>query len=276
MPRDEEFGFGSADEASSGRGMLFDMVDSLAFGCETVIGLDKDAVGVGADDGVVAGAMLDDGEVAFCVGDEEVFWHGAGDAGEGAQSLASGRAMLGDVAQKVSRREAVIPFINMGVSQTDIQAIFVNGILGINLAAAAASVTTPDGFIGKSEVTITAGKVQVVTLEEFASFGEPIVVAADENFAILADGEDCAAVLMGIDAAALGVDEAGEIFVKEKVGILPEEFGGSKFFGDEFGIIFLVDIKLFTQSFSISVIVEVMLVGFEAGAIKLAKLFAGT
>lgn len=96
--------------------MCADMVERPEFGRETVISLDKDTVGVGADDGIVARSVLDDGKVTFGISDEEIFRHSARNPGEDIEGLAGGCTMFSDVAEEVGGREAVVPFVDVGVS----------------------------------------------------------------------------------------------------------------------------------------------------------------
>lgn len=122
-----------------------------------MISLDKNAVIPWADDGIVARGMLDDSKVAFRIGNEEVFRYGARGARKDVQSLARSRTMLGNVAQKVGGRETVVPFINMRISQANIQAIFINRVFGIDFAAAFAGMAAPNRFVGESKISICAG-----------------------------------------------------------------------------------------------------------------------
>ena len=64
--------------------MLQDTVKWLQLRRETMIGLDEDAVVPRANNGIVARGMLDDSEVAFRIGNEEIFWYGTRDTREDA------------------------------------------------------------------------------------------------------------------------------------------------------------------------------------------------
>lgn len=62
-----------------------------------MIGLNEDARLIGFNYVIIFGGVLDDGNIAFSIGNEEVFRYGAGDFGKGIEGLASGVAMLGNV-----------------------------------------------------------------------------------------------------------------------------------------------------------------------------------
>lgn len=85
-----------------------------------MVSLDEGTIVPRADNGIVARGMLDDSEVAFRIGNEEIFRYGARDTRKDAQGLARSRTVFGNVAQEVGGREAVVPFINMGISQANI------------------------------------------------------------------------------------------------------------------------------------------------------------
>lgn len=170
--------------------------------------------------------MFDNGDVALGVGNEEVLGNGARDVLESVEGLARGMAMLSDVADKVGGREAVGPSVDVGVGETDVEAVFVDGVLGVEFAGVFAEVAAPDAFVGEDEVAITADEIEVVLFEEFAGGGFPVVVAADESFALFVEGEDSAAVGVLVDAAFLAVDERGEVFVEEEIGVDADGFGG--------------------------------------------------
>ena len=82
-----------AKEGVGGRVVAADLVEGLECGRETVISLDDDSrrgctsllagPGCGAKDSVFFRGVFDDGDVAFAVGNEEVFRDGARDFGEG-------------------------------------------------------------------------------------------------------------------------------------------------------------------------------------------------
>lgn len=211
---DEVVGFGVAEEGSCRRVVLQDAVEALEVRGEDVVRLDEDAIFAGADDGVGLRGVLDSGDIAFSIGDEIVFRDAGGELREGIQGLASGFALLGNVADEVSRLQAVIPFVDVGVSETDIKAMLVDGVFKIWLAGVFAGVVAPDAFVRKGEIAIRAGKSDSVALEELAGVRKPVVVAADEAFVVFTDGEDGTAVLVRIDFAALAVDGAGDFFVE--------------------------------------------------------------
>ena len=96
--------------------MLQDTIKWLQLGREAVISLDENTVVPWTDNGIVARGMLDDSEVAFRIGNEEIFRYGTRDTRKDAQGLACGRTVFSNVAQEVGGCETVIPFINMGIS----------------------------------------------------------------------------------------------------------------------------------------------------------------
>ena len=104
--------------------------------------------------------------------------------------------------------------VNVGVSETDVEPVLVDGVFGVKLTSVEAKVTAIDALVGKDEMAIAAGESEVVLLEKLASGGFPIVVAADEAAVVFFDGEDGAAVLMDVGEAALLVDAAGDFFIK--------------------------------------------------------------
>ena len=211
---DEVVGLGIAEEGGRRRVVLQNAVETLKVGSEDVVRLDEDAVFAGADDGIGLRGMLDGGDVTFRVGDEIVFRDAGGKFREGIQGLASGFTFLGDVADEVGWLQAVIPFVDMSVSEADIETMLVDGVFKIWLAGVFAGVVTPDTFVRKGKVAIRAGEGDSVALEELAGVREPVVVTADEAFVVFADGEDGTAVLVRIDFAALAVDGAGDFFVE--------------------------------------------------------------
>lgn len=211
---DEMVGLGIAKEGGRRRVILQNAVETLKVGSEDVVRLDEDAVFAGADDGVGLRGVLDGSNIAFRIGDEIVFRNAGRELREGIQGLAGGFALLGDVTNEVSRLQTVIPFVDVGVSETDIKAMLVDGVFKIWFAGVFAGVVTPDTFVRKGEIAVRAGKGDSVALEELAGVREPVVVAADEAFVVFADGEDGTAVLVRIDFAALAVDGAGDFFVE--------------------------------------------------------------
>ncbi len=73
------------------------MVEPLEFGVEAVIGMNEDPLVVRVDDSMFAAAMLDGGEIAGRVCDEEIFGYGTWNFGESVEGLTSGFAMFGDI-----------------------------------------------------------------------------------------------------------------------------------------------------------------------------------
>ncbi len=211
---DEMVGFGVAEEGGRRRVVLQDAVEALEVRGEDMVRLDENTIFARADDGVGLRGMLDGGDITFCIGDKIVFRDAGGEFREGIQGLAGGFTLLGDVADEMSRLQAVVPFVDVGVSETDIKAMLVDGVFKIWLAGVFAGVVAPDAFVRKGEIAIRAGKGDSVALEEFAGVREPVVVAADEAFVVFTDGEDGTAVLMRIGFAALAVDGAGDFFVE--------------------------------------------------------------
>ncbi len=211
---DEMIGFGVAEEGGRCRVVLQDAIETLQVGSEDVVRLDENAIFARADDGVGLRGMLDGGDITFCIGDKIVLRDTGGEFREGIEGLASGFALLGDVADEVSRLQTVIPFVDVGVSETDIEAMFVDGVFKIWLAGVFAGVVAPDTFVRKGEIAVRTGEGDSVALEEFAGVRKPVVVAADEAFVVFAYGEDGATVLVRIDFAALAVDGAGDFFVE--------------------------------------------------------------
>lgn len=211
---DEMVGLGVAEEGRGGRIVAKNAVEALKIGGEKVVCLDENTVFARADNGIGFCGVFDGGDVTLGVGDEIVFRDAGGEFGEGVQRLAGGFTFLGNITDEMGGFETIIPFVDMGISETDIETVLVDSVLKIRLAGVFAGVMTPDAFVGESKVAVGAGDGEGVALKELARGGEPIVVAADKTFVVFADGEDSAAVLMRIGLAALLVDGAGDFFIE--------------------------------------------------------------
>ena len=165
---DEVVGFGVTEEGGRGRVVAEDAIEALEVGGEDVIRLDEDAVFARANDGVGLRGMLDGGDITFRVGDEIILRNSGGEFRESIEGLASGFTLLGNVTNEVSGLQAVIPFVDMSVSETDIEAVLVDGVLEIWFAGVFAGVMAPDAFVRESEIAIRAGDGESIALEEFA------------------------------------------------------------------------------------------------------------
>lgn len=112
--------------------------------------------------------MLDDGEIAVGVGDEEILGDGARDFGESIERLAGGAAMFGDIADEMGGREAIIPSINVCVSESDIKTVLVDGVFDIHFAGIEAGMAPPNTLVGESEVAISALEGELIFGEKVA------------------------------------------------------------------------------------------------------------
>lgn len=66
-----------------------------------MVGLDDNSLLVGTKNGIFFGGVFDDGDVAFTIGNEEIFRDGARNALKGVEGLASSVAMFGDITNKM-------------------------------------------------------------------------------------------------------------------------------------------------------------------------------
>lgn len=199
---DEVSGFGVANKRGGIGVVDKDMIETFEFGREAMIRLDENAV-LWADNGKRLSGVFDDGEVAFGVCDEVVLGDGTGDFGEGVDRLASGGTVFGDEADEVWRLKAVVPLVDMGVGETDVETLVVDGVLKIGFAGSFAGVTAPDAFVRKGKIAVRVREIELVGLEKFAGAGEPIIVVANKGLVTFVNGKDCTAVRMRIDAVAL-------------------------------------------------------------------------
>ena len=185
--------------------------------------------------------------------------------------------MFGDVSDKMRGREAVVPLVNVGISEADIEAGVVDGVFGVELASILAGVATPDTFIGEGEIAVRTSKMEVVLLEKVARDGFPIVVAADEGFSLLVNSENGAAMGMSVDTATLAVDERGDIFVKQSFWVDTGGLGGGSFLDEKLGIELLIDFELAAESIAVDAGEgeEVMMGAFEILAMNSAEVGAG-
>jgi len=245
---DEMVGFSVAEERGGRRVVFQDVVEALEIGGEAMIGLDEDAVFAGADDGIGLRGVFDDGDIAGFVSNEVVFRDGGGEFRESVEGLASGFTLFGDITDEVIGLETVIPLVDMGVSEADIEAVLVQGVFKIRFAGVFAGVVAPDAFIRESEIAVRAFDSEGVAFEKLARIRKPVVIAADETFVVFADGENRAAVLTGIGFAALLIDGASDFFVEQKIRLEMKRFGRGEDFVDNFGIILFVDSLLDAES----------------------------
>lgn len=241
---DEMVGFSIAEEGSRGRVVAEDAVETLEVGSEDMIGLDEDAVFAGANDGIGLRGVFNNGDIALSVSDEVIFRDRGGELREGVESLASGFTLLGDVADEVSRFQAVIPFVDMSIGKTDVKTVLIDGVFKIWLTGVFAGVVAPDTFVGEGEIAVRASDGKGVTFKKLARVRKPIVISADETFVVFANGEDGTAVLVRVGFAALPVDSASDFFVKQEVRFEMESLSSGKNFVNNLGIILLVDFLL--------------------------------
>lgn len=215
-----------AEEGVGGGIVAGDAVERSQGGSEAVIGLDDDFLLVGAEHSELFGGVFDDGNVASVVGNKEVFGNGARNAPKSIERLASGTAMFDDVADKMRRREAIIPFVDMGEGEADVEPMLVDTVFGVEFAGVFAEVAAPDAFVREKEMAVATDEVQIVLLKKVAGGGFPVIVATDEGFALFAEGENCAAVGVLLDALFLVVDKRSEIFVEQKLGVEANSLSG--------------------------------------------------
>lgn len=225
---------------------------------EAMIGLDKDAVFAGADDGIGLRGVFDDGDVAGFVSDEVVFRNGGGELREGVEGLASGLALFGNITDEVIRLQTVIPLVDMGIGETDVEAMFVQGVFKIRFAGVLAGVVAPDTFVRESKIAVRAFDSEGVAFEKLTGIREPVVIAADEAFVVFADGKNSAAVLMGVGFATLAIDGASDFFVEQKIRLEMKGLGRGENLVDDFGIILLVDSLLDAESVHVGGSKEIM------------------
>ncbi len=97
------FSFFVAKKGISGGVITRNVVERLERGSEAVVGLDDNSLLVGTKNGIFFGGVFDGGDVAFAIGNEEIFRDGARNALKGVEGLASSAAMFGDITNKMRR-----------------------------------------------------------------------------------------------------------------------------------------------------------------------------
>lgn len=273
---DEMVGFGVAEEGGRGRIVAEDAVEALEVGSEDMICLDEDAVFAGANDGIGLRGVFNNGDISLCVGDKVVFRDRGGEFREGIEGLTGGFTFLGDVANDMGRFQAIIPFVDVGVGEADVEAVFIDGVFKIWLTSVFAGVVAPDTLVREGKIAVRARDSKGVTLEKFARGRKPIIIAADETFVVFANGEDSAAVLVRVGFAALLVNGTSDFFVKQEIRLEMKSFGSGENFVDDFGIILFVDFLLDTKGIHVGGSEEIMAIRAKALGEKTTVISMGT
>ena len=179
-----------------------------------MVGLDKNSLIIGFNNIEVADGVLDDCDGARFVSNEEVFRGGERNFQESVKGLTGSFTVLGDVEYHMGRRKSIIPFVDMCISEADVETVFVKSIFSIKLAIFLASMAIPDGFVRKGEITMSTCNIDVILFEKFASLGQPVVIATYENIFVFMNCKNGATVLPVLDAVTGDINKGSEIFIK--------------------------------------------------------------